>query len=130
MKLLIDKDTVSLMSAPFELTRQVTVYAYSLEDEDTVTFELVSLTKPFKADCQCPPGQVVYPSVDDAMPPTCCSTAITLSRAQPWVIIDAPQGAYIRALLHAAAVSAQSVQMEDTNVPNVTERMRGCACGD
>ena len=127
-KLLIDRDTVSLMSEPFQLTSQVTISAYHLDEDDSVSFQIVSLTGPTKAPCQCPPGQVLFSAVSDMMPLTCCGGGIVINREQPWVIIDAPHGAWLRAVLHADTPNAQSVWLSETNTQNVTERMRGCSC--
>lgn len=128
MKILIDKHTVSSISEPFRLDQQVTVYAFNLEPTDSVTFDMISMTAPRRADCVCPPGQVEFPTVDDALPLKCCDTTITLTRANPWVIIDAPQGAFLRATLTAAQLIAQVVGMNETATTFVTERMRGCSC--
>ena len=57
-----------------------------------------------------------------------------LTRDNPWVIIDSPQGTKIRAKLETASSGEvvvptdQLVVYNETNTENVNDRMRGCAC--
>lgn len=126
---LIDKDTVSGVSDPFEIDIQVTVMALGLEPLDTVTFSIVQLSDPARVACECPPAAVVFPSIIDDIPLTCCGEPITLSRTRPYVILDAPQGAKIRATLNTnAPPDTQFVFYTVTNTQNVNDRMRGCPC--
>lgn len=126
---LIDKDTVSGVSATFEVGNQLTVFAANLAGSDYVEFEIVALTPPKKAECECPPT-VVLPAVNWSAPLKCCGQAVRLTAAQPFVLIDHPQHIKMRARLVTTDVgwSDKIVWAESTNVPNPTDRMRGCPC--
>lgn len=105
---------------------QVTVSGLGLQPGDSVTFELV-FTPAIQPDlCACPPGIVELPSVAAASPLVCCGTTVTLSYAQPFVVIDTPQGMRARGVLSAADPSNIWVWATNTKTPNVTDRLRGC----
>ena len=132
--MLISRNVVSGVSDPFEIDEQVTVYAYNLGVNERVSFHIVALSELIKSACgNCPPA-VTLPTVVDEMPLECCGEPILLTRLQPWVILDAPQGAKIRAKLENTAgtavlvPNAQLVVWNKTNTANVNDRMRGCAC--
>lgn len=130
MKQLISRDTISGVSPPFEIREQITVVALGLEPLDVVTFWLVLQTTPVRDPCACPPGQVVLPAVLDEVQLRCCGTPVVLTRANPFVVLDAPQGITMRAKLATITPSTQSVVYQETNTANVNDRMRGCPCGD
>lgn len=126
---LIDKNTISGISEPFEIDTQVTVMALGLDPLDTVSFAIVQLSDPARVQCECPPGNVVFPSVIDEVPLMCCGEPIELTRDNPYVVFDSPQGAKIRATLNFDGVPAtQYVFYVVTNTQNVNDRMRGCPC--
>ena len=135
MNVLISRNVLDGVSVPFEVSEQVTVYAYGLEPGQRVAFDIVALSETIKAACApgCPP-MVTLPTVVDEMPLSCCGERIYLSREQPWVVIDSPQQAKIRAKLEDTngAPQVPSVQTvvgwRSTNTHNVNDRMRGCAC--
>lgn len=109
---------------------QVTVAAFGLSGGDTVTFEMV-LTPAMKADvCKCPPFKVELPSVGSAEPLRCCTGPVTISATNPYAIIDAPQNIGLRAILNTQDPSGIHVWVFESNTRNVTERMRGCPCGE
>ena len=131
---LISRNIVSGVSEPFEVSKQVTVYAYNLQPNEQVTFHIVALSELVKSACgNCPPA-VTLPTVVDEMPLLCCGERIVLTRDNPWVIIDSPQGTKIRAKLETASSGEvvvptdQLVVYNETNTENVNDRMRGCAC--
>lgn len=132
-QVLINRNVLSGVSDPFEVAGQITVYAYNLQPGERISFEVVALSELVKTACgSCPPA-VVLPSIVDAMPLNCCGEIITLTRDRPWVIIDSPQGAKLRAKLETSAgvavvPSDQLVVYSTTNTLNVNDRMRGCAC--
>jgi hypothetical protein len=131
--MLISRNIISGISKPFEVSDQVTVYAYNLEPGQRVSFEIVALSELIKSACgNCPPA-VTLPSVVDSMPLKCCGDLIAITRDQPWVVIDSPQGAKIRARLETSGgvivvPNDQLVVYNKTNTINVNDRMRGCAC--
>lgn len=130
---LISRTIISGVSEPFEVAKQVTVYAYNLQPGEQVAFYLVALSELVKSACgNCPPA-VTLPTVVDEMQLECCGEPVILTRAQPWVIIDSPQAAKIRAKLETSGGTAvvpnnQLVVYNETNTLNVNDRMRGCAC--
>lgn len=130
MNVLIDTNTPNGISKPFALDRQVTVYAMALQDNDQVHLQLVLMSDLIPPPCVCPPGRVTLPSVIDSVPLSCCGEPIILSREQPYVVLDAPQGSHIRAVLNGgnADADAQRVWWVPTNTPNVTDKLRGCPC--
>ena len=138
MKALITSNVLDGVSAPFEVSDQITVMAYGLEPGQRVAFYMVGLSETLRAACGpgCPPA-VTLPSVIDEMQLVCCDTHVVLTRTQPWVIIDSPQATKIRAKLEVldgtdwvpAVPSASTLVLwKPTNTRNVNDRMRGCAC--
>lgn len=132
--MLISRNVVSGVSEPFEVSKQVTVNAYNLQAGQRVSFYVVALSELIKSACgNCPPA-VTLPTVVDEMPLLCCGERIVLTRDNPWVIIDSPQGTKIRAKLETASSGEvvvptdQLVVYNETNTENVNDRMRGCTC--
>ena len=137
MNTLISSNTVDGISNPFEVGpgEQITVTAYNLEVGEKVAFFIVALSDVVKGQCGCPPMAVVPATVVDEMPLNCCGAPVILTRSQSWAIIDSPQGVKLRAKLQLISNSSivapptdQIVGWKTTNVPNVNDRMRGCAC--
>lgn len=127
MNVLLSKDT-SDISQPIQLKSQLTIAAFGLEDDDEVSFEVVILTDPLKPSCLCPPGQVVMPAVAQAFPLDCCGVPIKLTPSRPFVVLDAPQGFLIRAAWNVLPTAGQIVLYEETNTPNLNNRLNGCPC--
>lgn len=133
MKPLITRNQLDGISDTFEVTNQITVYAYGLGVNERVAFSMVALSEFVRTVCgNCPPA-VVLPAVVDEMPLECCDEPIYLTRSRPWVIIDSPQHAKLRARLETTGSVAviptnQVVGYRESNTRNVTDRMRGCAC--
>jgi len=126
MNVLLSADTGDI-SQPITLKSQLTLVAFGLEDTDEVTFEVVLLSTPLQPSCQCPPGQVVMPSVAQAFPLTCCDgSVIKLTPARPFIVLDAPQGFLIRATWNVLPTAGQVVMVEETGTPNLTDCLRGC----
>jgi hypothetical protein len=130
VKQIITRDTINGISLPFEITHQITVVALGLEPLDVVTFWLVLQTTPLYNPCACPPGQVVLPAVLDEVQYRCCGVPIELTRANPFVVLDAPQGVTMRAKLVTLTPSTQVVSYQETTTLNVNDRLRGCPCGE
>lgn len=138
MNSLITSNVLDGVSKPFEVNDQITVYAYGLQLDQRVVFDIVALSETLRAACGpgCPP-MVTLPSVIDEMPLKCCDDLIVLTRDKPWVILDSPQAAKIRASLQvlntgvwvpAVPGASTLVLWKATNTRNVNDRMRGCAC--
>lgn len=132
---LINANSLDGVSPTFEVMDQVTVYAYGLEPDQRVAFYMVALSEMIRSACGpgCPP-MVQLPAVTDEMQLLCCGDPIYLTRDQPWVIIDSPQKAKLRAKLEDALGVPQVpavqtlVTFRVTNTNHVNDRMRGCAC--
>lgn len=122
----LQAQTLNDRSAVIDLKRQITVVGIGYGPFQTTTFELVLLTE-FEPDpCACPPGKVILPGVADAVPLTCCGTLIQLSQDNPFVIIDAPIGAKLRAVQHGGP--GATVFYNETDTHDVNDRLRGCQC--
>ena len=91
MTILIDKDVLNGISAPFGVDRQMTVYASGLTGADYVEIQVVRINAARTASCECPPAKVTMPEVVWSAPLTCCGTAVRLTPTQPFVLIDFPQ---------------------------------------
>lgn len=131
---LIGKNTIDNLSATFEVDDQITIYAAGLEPTDVVQIEMVQISDAAPTDpCGCPPGAVVLPGVLDAMTLLCCGEPIQLTRAQPFVIVDAPQDQLLRVRLIQVdlnePITTQRVWFRPTKTRNVNDRLRGCPCG-
>jgi len=127
MKTLLSKDTGDV-SQPFQLKSQITVVAFGLQEDEEVTFEVVLVDSGRQASCQCPPGQVVMPTVLHSFPLDCCGTPIKLTAERPFVVIDAPQGFSLRAAWNVLPTDGQVVMYEETTTPNLNARLNGCPC--
>lgn len=126
MNLALSVDTGDI-SQPIELRSQLTFVAFGLQTGEEVTFEVVLLSTPITPTCQCPPGQVVLPDVIQSFPLTCCEEPIVLTAERPYVVVDAPQGFLIRARWDVLPTQGQVVYYQETNTPNLTDCLRGCA---
>lgn len=128
MKQLFHKGALSPYSPVFSVKKQVTVFAFGLEAGDYIEFELVYVPTASGDPCECVPFQAELPQVGATAPLMCCSGRIRLTNTTPFVIIDAPQSVGIRAVLTAADPTAVVAWLEETDTPNVTDRLRGCPC--
>lgn len=107
---------------------QISVVALGLEDDDTVTFEIVLVPAEEPDLCPCSPGVPPSPKVAATATLTCCDDPVTLTSDRPVAIIDAPQNARFRAILSAANRDDIWVWASATETKNVTSSMRGCSC--
>lgn len=109
---------------------QLTVVAVGLQEGDEVTFQIVHVPTIDLDDCACVPSIAVMPSVAAYTDLMCCGEKITLTVDNPHIILDSPQRMLMRAVLVAEEPDSVFVWALETNTPNVTDRLRGCACGD
>lgn len=131
MTVLITRHTVDLVSRPFKVAaKQLTVYATSLAPGEYVQFEMVQLSGQPKDMCECPPPNVQLPAVIWSAPLLCCGEPILLTPERPAVIIDFPQQVLVRAQLitNDPEDTDALVRLQETQTPNVNDRMRGCPC--
>lgn len=132
---LISSNQLDGVSTTFEIRKEVTVHAQGLEPGDEVEFWIVQLTDPVRDPCACPPGVVTLPSVMDEVPLLCCGDRVILTRERPYVVLDGPQGVYLRAKLTGTdgdpfigPMTTQRVYFVESESRHINDRMRGCAC--
>lgn len=104
-------------SEPFKIQHQITVFASGLQGTDTVEFDVVSITKsaPASGDVCCP-GQVGLPDINSVNPlKTCDGTAVKLTAAKPWIVIDMPQQVPLRARVVADDAAVVEVEYFETD---------------
>lgn len=107
------------------LDGQVTVSALGLQPGDVISFELV-FTPAIQPDfCASPPCTVDLPSVAAATPLIVRGTKVTLTAGNPFVVMDAPQGMRVRAVMEEGDQSQIWVWATKTQTPNVTDNLRG-----
>lgn len=130
MNTLLSGKNVDTVSPTFRIGKQVTIVALGLEVTDEVTVWMVLPTDPVKNPCSCPPGAVVLPSVlDEQQLPTCCGEGfVTLTRARPYVVLDAPQDVLLRVKLDTATLNTQWVGYGETTTEDLNDYLRGCPC--
>lgn len=107
---------------------QMTLTAVGFDETDPgnyIWIEIVVINRHRPAD-PCCPDPVQLPSVAASTPLTCCGVPIRLDAANPYVIIDAPQGALLRARLEGDTIPMAWVTV--TKTKDITDRMRGCGC--
>lgn len=129
MTLLIDRNVVDGISAPFVITNQITVFALGLADDEYVEFDILMLSDPLNGGCDCPPLVVSALNIQALAPLGNCNGPIQLSAERPFVVLDAPQNVRLRArLMTDEPITVQRVWFEQTNTPNLTNYMRGYDC--
>jgi hypothetical protein len=139
--------SVSPVSAAFRVRDQTTVTAIGLSGTDRIRFELVELTEMAVSnalmdpccDDTCfpaPPAAQLVPTASS--PLTCCSGCDCTDGVEnqqrprlilpdsPFIIIDAPQNVWIRAIYEGTNLGGFIANYEDTTTKNVTDIMRGC----
>jgi len=130
------------ISQPFTVVKQVTVYATGLVFGDEIQFETVTYAEappsaqdqgccdtPTCSPCIPNPGQIVTGTARL----TCCGCScasedypIRLTADTPFIIIEAPQNVYIRAVYIGGNLGDFNIWTEQTETANVTDGMRGC----
>lgn len=119
-------------SSVFPLSQQHTVYAAGLNPGDVISFEIV-VTSPAPGHRPAAPGCCAISSdgstIEIAGTQTlmCCAGApVQLTSDNPVVVLDAPQGALIRATYAGVNLGAFSLIAAPSAVTNVSDAMRGC----
>lgn len=128
-KILFGPGEIGTESQTFDLPvgTQQTVVAVGLEAGDMVQFEIVVVNKLIPGD-PCCPGPVRLPTIEAMVPLMCCGERITLTPERPYVVIDAPQGSLLRAILTSDSVQVPLVWTTRTTTPNPSGYHRGCPC--
>lgn len=132
MLTLFDAGTSSLESKVFRLDSQVTVMAVGMADGDYITFEVVKVKAAARQQvCGCyitPMMQSAIEGTETLQCAGCFPSPVTLTADDPILILDSPQNSLLRAIYNGTGLDdgTASVWVESTNVPNVTDAMRGC----
>jgi hypothetical protein len=115
-------------SSSFAIARQVTVFGMGLVSGDTIRFEMLYIPT-FRGDpCECPPLQGELPQVSAVATLTCCGEPVEITADRPFVVLDAPQGVLLRAVLNASDPTSVVSWLAETNTLNVSDTLRGCPC--
>lgn len=126
-----NKMTTTSDSFVIPIGGQVTVFAFGLEPDDEITFDMLYVPSLAGDPCDCPPGgQAELPQAAAVERLRCCGESIRLTYDNPYVILDSPQNIFIRANLEAEDTMAVTSWLVTTNTPNVNDRLRGCQCGE
>lgn len=122
-------------SKVFRLESQTTFAAVGLGEDDFITFEIIHLSDAERVPpCPCWLSDL-YPLVDiDGIEPLVCPTCesvteqvVRLTPRNRTVILDAPQGAYVRAVFHGDGLGTARVWATfGTTTQDLTDSMRGC----
>ena len=131
---LFDQASISPYSRFFWLENQVTVVGHGLQPDDYITFEAVETNAaPMAKNCGCdfvPAGAI---SLNSILELTCAAcngvvSPVVLTAANPVVVLDHPQGFYLRAVYHGTGLATGEVivRATDTNTRDLTDALRGC----
>lgn len=131
---LFDQASISPYSRFFWLEDQVTVVGHGLQPDDYITFETVETNAaPMARNCGCdfvPAGAISLNSILELTCTACNGVVspVVLTAANPVVVLDHPQGFYLRAVYHGTGLSTGEVivRATDTNTRDLTDALRGC----
>ena len=124
------RDLLITSTPAIAMPAQMSFIALGLIGAQQIVFEVVTIPGSTFDPCACPPGQVTLPAVTAVMPLTCCGQRVTLTEANPRVVIDELEGFVIRAVKTNGAEMNQNLYLfaRETRIENVNDRMRGCGC--
>lgn len=103
---------------------QWTVVATGLQDGDSVEFEIVVVNKLIPGD-PCCPGPVTMHTIIQSTPLMYWDERVQLTNTRPYVIIEAPQGSVLRAILNSDEVEVPLVWATRTDTSCPSEYQRG-----
>lgn len=140
MTILFDTHSTSPVSNRFQIGKQVTITGTGIPVGGEIQFEVVSYedvplgNSTSLCSTSCSPGFPMQESVivGTARIMCCdCSNAnaeypARLTADVPFVILDAPQKAWIRAVYSGPGIGTFTVAMESTDTQDITAAMRGC----
>jgi Collagen triple helix repeat (20 copies) len=124
--ILFNNNSVSNISREFKVDRQITVTAFGLAPGDSVEFELLRGHMALIPGSPCNSHQQFV--IDQATPLSCGNgqQRVKLTPERSVIIIDSPQGEYLRAKYTGSTLNAINVSFSNSTVVNVTDNMRGC----
>lgn len=135
--LLFDANSGAMDSPVFLLEKQVTVIATGMPPGDYITFEVVQLLSGDPAKlCGCrltAASNATIELISPLMCPVCGpednTQEVRLTANSTFVILDAPQGALVRAIYHGTGVDDGTVKAwyNTTETLDLTDALRGCA---
>ena len=131
---LFDQASISPYSRFFWLENQVTVVGHGLQPDDYITFEAVETNAaPMAKNCGCdfvPAGAISLNSILELTCTACNGVVspVVLTAANPVVVLDHPQGFYLRAVYHGTGLATGEVivRATDTDTRDLTDALRGC----
>lgn len=135
---LFDKNSLAPESAIFAFDQQVTISAMGIQGDDYITFERVELASGKMPEvCGCTIVSATKPSVIGTAElncPTCEESVpqpVRLTRTNPIVVLDYPQGSALRAVYHGGGLETGEVYVvaRQSNTTNLTDELRGCPKG-
>lgn len=131
---LFDQSSISPTSRYFYIDHQLTIVAIGMRPGDFITFEVVEANPAARAkQCGCdllPSGKIALAAVQELTCPSCVGSPrpVTLTASNPVVILDYPQGFFIRAIYNGDGLQDGTVLVRafDSDTTDVTPEMRGC----
>lgn len=135
---LFDKASLAPESNVFAFDKQITISAIGIQGDDYITFERVELQAGKMPDvCGCIIISSTKPSIIGTAElncPTCEESEpqpIRLTRTNPIVVLDYPQGSALRAIYHGGGLETGEVYVvaRQSNTTNLTDELRGCPKG-
>lgn len=135
--ILFDANSGAMDSPVFLLDKQITVIATGMAPDDYITFEVLQLLSGDPAKlCGCRLTAASMATIELVKPLTCSmcgpevnSQEVRLTDNNTFVILDAPQGALLRAIYHGTGVDdgTAKVWYNTSDTPDLNDAMRGCA---
>lgn len=133
---LFNAASLTSVSPMFKLDAQVTVMAFGLTGTDVIQFEILDV---LTSAAVVAPGSTCAPSGIAGTNQTIIASAPLSCRAKgprveitadhPSIIIDTPQGAWMRAVYTGAAgVGTFTASLSASNTTEISDAMRGCSC--
>lgn len=135
--ILFDANSGAMDSPVFMLDKQITVIATGMAPDDYITFEVLQLLSGDPAKlCGCRLTAASMATIELVKPLTCSmcgpegnSQEVRLTDNNTFVILDAPQGALLRAIYHGTGVDdgTAKVWYNTSDTPDLNDAMRGCS---
>lgn len=135
---LFNKDSLAPESNIFAFDKQITISAIGIQGDDYITFERVELQAGKMPDvCGCIIISASQPTIIGTAAlncPTCEESEpqlVRLTRTNPIVVLDYPQGSALRAIYHGPGLQTREVYVvaRETSTTNLTDELRGCPSG-
>lgn len=131
MLTLFDATSDSLTSPRFAIDAQVTLVGYGLPSGGVITLEAVLYADSgtINTGSSCAPVLCSGPApqVVATTPIMCCAgSPVQLTADNPVIVLASPQGAWLRAVYTGPDLGSFVVTIDQSDVADVTDAMRGC----